>query len=149
VYRPERRHLAKIGNLIWDEYGCISTISACHRSSYPRTMTLFHGKFFLAGACNSSMSRRVLALTTSPRSHVSHTIIDWLTHNNARNEIALRFISFFSRFCHLCHSYCCFLLSFVAVRIAVFVVCCRLFVLPFFDTFLLFKHICSQCMTHK
>jgi len=30
----------------------------------------------------------------SIRSHVSCTIIDWLTHNNARDEITLRFISF-------------------------------------------------------
>jgi len=77
-------------------------------------------------------------------SHVSYTIIDWLMHNNARDEIKLRFISFFSCFCR---SYCrslsfmAFVLSFTAIRIAVFVVCiavlyCSLpFVLLFFIVF--------------
>jgi len=53
--------------------------------------------------------------------HVSYTIIDWLTHNNARNEITLRFISFLNviccTFCRLCRS-----LLFTAVRIAGFIV---------------------------
>jgi len=31
-------------------------------------------------------------------SHVSCTIIDWLTHNNARDDITLQFISFFKPF---------------------------------------------------
>jgi len=101
------------------EYGCISTISACHRLSYPRTITCLLGKFFLAGACNFSTSR-FSALTTFPS---DPTIIDWLTHNNARNEITLRFISFFKRYllyvCHLCRSYCSSLLF-------------MSFVLPFF-----------------
>jgi len=52
-------------------------------------------------------------------SHVSYTIIDWLMHNNARDEITLRFITFFNRFCRLCRLYCHPLL-FAVVRIAVF-----------------------------
>jgi len=84
-------------------------------------------------------------------SHVSCTIIDWLTHNNARNEFTLRFISFLNviccTFCRLCYSYCrslSFILSFIAVYIMVFVVhnavlCC---LLPFVLSFLSFLIAC-------
>jgi len=60
---------------------------------------------------------------------VSHTIINWLTHAMKLHYDLFHF--FFNviccLFCRLCHSYCrslLFILSFVAVRIAVF--CCFL-----------------------
>src|SRR5580765_2301205 len=37
-------------------------MSACHRSSYPRTMTCLRGKFFLAGACSSFTNCRLSKL---------------------------------------------------------------------------------------
>jgi len=37
-------------------------------------------------------------------SHVSCTIIDWLTHNNARDEITLQFILFLNV---ICCTFCC------------------------------------------
>jgi len=72
----------------------------------------------------------------SIESHVSHTIIDWLTHNNAHNGITLQFVSFLNVICslfyRLCRLYCrslLFILSFVAVRIA-----------SFFNRFLIVYH---------
>jgi len=54
-------------------------------------------------------------------SHVSYTIIDWLMHNNARDEITLRFISFFNRYLLYVLSFMSFVLPFfTVVRIAVF-----------------------------
>jgi len=64
-------------------------------------------------------------------SHVSYTIIDWLTHNNTRDKITLRFISFFQPFL----SFMSFVLPFFAVhivvRIAIFLSFMS-FIMPFF-----------------
>jgi len=93
-------------------------------------------------------------------SHVSYKIIDWLMHNNTRDEITLRFISFFQPFLsfmsfvlpffyRLCHLYCrslLFILSFVLPFFIVYIVhnavlCCSLpFILPFFIIFYSFVY---------
>jgi len=67
-------------------------------------------------------------------SHVSYTIIHWLTHNNMRDKITLWFISFFLNiicctFCRLCRSYCrslSYIMSFILLFFAVHIVvrCC-------------------------
>jgi len=57
------------GNLCWNENMDASQWyqpATGHRISNDRTMTCLFGKFFLAGACNSSTSRRFSALTTFP-----------------------------------------------------------------------------------
>jgi len=51
-------------------------------------------KFLFARACNFLTSCRLSALTF-PSDLMFRTIIDWLTHDNAHNEITLQFISFF------------------------------------------------------
>jgi len=55
-------------------------------------------------------------------SHVSHTIIDWLTHNNARNEIILRFIYLFIYFITLS------VVRFI-IHVVIYIVVCLLFIL--------------------
>jgi len=62
-------------------------------------------------------------------SHVSYTIIDWLMHNNARDKITLRFISFFKRFL----SFMSFILPFfiVYIHIAVFFLSFMSFIMSF------------------
>jgi len=49
-------------------------------------------------------------------SHVSGTFIDWLTHNNARDEITLRFILFLNVIC-------CTFISFMSFVLSFFVIC--------------------------
>jgi len=102
----------------------------------PQTMTCFLGKFFLAGACNSSMSRRFSALMTFFGSYVSYTIIDWLMHNKTRamklHYDLFHFLNVICYiFCLLCHSYCRFL-SFMS-----FVCRSLLFILSFFNRLLI------------
>jgi len=68
-------------------------------------------------------------------SHVSYTIIDWLMHNDARDKITLRFISFsFKRYLLYILLFMSFILPFFivyVVRILVFLSFMS-FVLPFF-----------------
>jgi len=85
-------------------------------------------------------------------SHVSYIIIDWLSHNNARDEITLRFISFFFFKRYLLYvlsfissvlpfflSFMSFVLPFfffVVYVVCIAILCCSLpFILPFFIVF--------------
>jgi len=85
-------------------------------------------------------------------SHILCTIIDWLSHNNVRDEITVWFISFFFK-CYLLYvlSFMSFVLSFFIVYVVCIVVlsCSLPFVLPFFLSFLIVCLLFSSNFYHS
>jgi len=128
--------------LLKHEYGRISTMSACHKPSYPQIMTRFLRKFFLSGACSSSTSRRFSTLTMFSSNLIFRTqlSIGWriITHVMKLHYNLFNFLNVICcSFCYLCHSYCrlcrsycrslLFILSFIAIFYRFLIVCLSFF----------------------